>query len=121
MLYSSIYITQIEGSNFSRFQKKSAFNIQHYAGTGKLMFNIELTGAEWAHMRQWNMPSLGLMTACWLFRTIMPWIGVHHGEMDVIQWTRFFFTSRPGGLTREKVQISWKNYFFLIYFFWNIF
>ena len=29
----------------------------------------------------------------------MPWIGVYHGEMDVI----IFFISRPGGLTREKV------------------
>ena len=83
-------------------QKKSAFNIQHYAGTGKLMFNIELTGAEWAHMCQWNMPSLGLMTACWLFCTIMPWIGVHHGEMDVIQWTCFF------NITSWRIN-SWKG------------
>ena len=33
--------------------------------------------------------------------------------MDVIN----FFISRPGRLTHEKVQISWKNYFFLIWFF----
>ena len=39
------------------------------------------------------------------------WIG--HDTMDVIN----FFLSRPGGLTREKVQISWKNYFFVIYLF----
>ena len=31
--------------------------------------------------------------------------------MDVIN----FFISRPGGLTHEKVWISWKNYFFLIW------
>ena len=30
--------------------------------------------------------------------------------MDVI----IVFISRPGGLTREKVWISWKNYFLLI-------
>ena len=29
--------------------------------------------------------------------------------MDMIN----FFTTRPGGLTHEKVQISWNNYFFL--------
>ena len=33
--------------------------------------------------------------------------------MDVMN----FFMSRPGGLTHEKVQISWKNYFFLILLF----
>ena len=33
--------------------------------------------------------------------------------MDVI----IFFISRPGALTHEKVQISWKNYFFLIWLF----
>ena len=36
-----------------------------------------------------------------------------------VKWTWYngrdnFFISRPGGLTREKVEISWNNYFFLI-------
>ena len=32
-----------------------------------------------------------------------------------------FFKSRPGGLTREKVLMSYKNYFFLINFFKYVF
>ena len=27
-----------------------------------------------------------------LLRVFMPWIGVYHGEMDVIQWTWYFFS-----------------------------
>ena len=40
-----------------------------------------------------------------------------HGRdtMDVI----IFFISRPGGITRETVWISWMNYFFLIHFFFK--
>ena len=39
----------------------------------------------------------------YLEQYFMPWIGVYHGEMDVIQWKFFFFISRPGGLTSKKV------------------
>ena len=28
----------------------------------------------------------------WITQTFMPWIGVYHGEMDVLQWTWYFFS-----------------------------
>ena len=54
---------------------------------------------------------------------IMPWISVYHGEMDVIQWTWFFFHITSGRINTWKGVNQLKELFFLnlIILFLNIY
>ena len=44
----------------------------------------------------------------------MPWIGVYHGEIDVIQWTWYFFHITSGRINTWNGVNQLKELFFLI-------
>ena len=55
----------------------------------------------------------GWVISGWLM-SFMPWIGVYHGEMDVIQWTWYFFHITSGRINTWKGVNQSKELFFLI-------
>ena len=50
---------------------------------------------------------------CHIVFFFMPWIGVYHGEMDVIQWTWYFFHITSGRINKCKGVNQLKELFFL--------